>query len=219
MALCALIITLVLTILSGSADSLHTALASSQIGSHSRRLQQALFGNSLCPPTTFNHQIGERVVAPGIFYNPDNTLGLGGCVPQYLQQAEPTGHRYGVNEAVFTPAFGGSSVANSNITGCIQSCPDGVCCIVQFEREPGPSSDGGTCKQAVLPLADAVPASGDDTPRLFFKLAPAGAGEMPSTPGNRRLQTMSSTLYARCNMKSWEDMAARGEIGTSPASG
>lgn len=165
-----------------------------------------------CPKTPFNHWVGDTYVSVGITFSP-NATGPETCVPRFSQLPAPAGNRLALNDAVFTIATNGAA----SVAACVESCPENMCCIVQFEA--GSNGAPNTCKHALLAPTGPVQEN-RSIPRLYYKLPPsmliAAASVNANAGSSVQVKTQYSSIYMKCDMTPWGDLPATGEIGTSP---
>ncbi len=165
-----------------------------------------------CPSTTFQDWVGGSYISYGITFqraisNPD------ACVPRYAALPNPAGDFMVLPAGMLTSTATYSSATHTEaaaVKKCVEDCPRDKCCIAEMQREVG----GLSCFRAELAPAAPLPAAATTGARLFYKLPPS-LFAAASTDDMLSVKTISSGLYAICDINTWAADARDGKVGTS----
>lgn len=173
---------------------------------------------STCPLTTFADPVGAEYESYGLTFK-TGLMGKETCVPRYAQQAAPTGDRLVLPAAMLTEVAnyttdGSQSAVHGAVSECVEACPADQCCIAQMQL----TSDGKTlnCKHAKLDAVKPVDKDTDQAAaRLYYKLPPSEMAAASTNDKNVAAKTISSGIYAVCDISAYATAATDGKIGTS----
>ncbi len=141
------------------------------------------------------------------------------CIPRTAQLPNPAGDRMALPGSMFGPNNTNpidltSSAAteqsiNAALITCVFACPVSSCCIAELQR----NSTDVACRRAVLTPAASLAAGALAGARMYYKLPPSEFAA--ASTNNISAKTISSGIYAICNIDTWATEASDGKVGTS----
>jgi hypothetical protein len=163
-----------------------------------------------CPTTTFNHPLGAKYVSYGVTFQKGVT-GSQACVPKYAQLPNPAGHRLVLPDNLWNATVNSTGDVDAAISSCVERCSPNTCCVAELEKVDSTY----ICKRAELtPLPSLATGNEADRARMYYKLPPSEIAAA-SLNDTATAKTISSGIYAVCDVEAIKAQVVAGEIGTS----
>lgn len=162
-----------------------------------------------CPSTTFQDFVGDSYVSYGIttFKGAKNS---NACVPRYAQLPNPAGDSMALAAGMLAAPEEIAGAANAAVKTCVEACPTDKCCIAEMQE----TSSGLSCSRGTFDPAAPLAGGAAQGARMYYKLPPSefAAASVNTTT---RAKTISSGIYAICNIDAYATEAGDGKVGTS----